>query len=158
VHINGTACAVLGQITRTFHYRDKDISVKLYKTYVRPHLEFCTPAWSPWNLTDIDCLEKVLVKMLNMVTGLVSDTYEGKLAEVGLQTLAERRHMADMITVHKMAHSVGDFELFDRIPGRQNTRAGADPLNGRPQPPTLKLRKGFFSYRAAMDWNNILAI
>jgi Reverse transcriptase (RNA-dependent DNA polymerase)/Endonuclease-reverse transcriptase len=156
----GTARAVLGQISRAFHYRDKDIFVKLYKTYVRPHLEFCTPAWSPWNLTDIDCLEKVQVKMLNMVTGLVSDTYEGKLAEVGLQTLAERRHVADMITVHKLAHGVGDlniFELFDRVPGRQNTRAGADPLNVRPRPATLELRRGFFSYRAAMDWNNIPA-
>jgi hypothetical protein len=39
------------------------------------------------------------------------------------------------VELHKMAHSVGDldiFELFDRVPGRQNTRAGADPLNVRP--------------------------
>jgi hypothetical protein len=39
-----TARAVLGQITRAFHYRDKFTFVKLYKTYVRPHLEFSTPA------------------------------------------------------------------------------------------------------------------
>jgi ribonucleases P/MRP protein subunit RPP40 len=31
----GTARTVLGQITRAFRYRDKDIFVKLYKTYVR---------------------------------------------------------------------------------------------------------------------------
>jgi hypothetical protein len=43
----GTARSVLGQIVRAFHYRDRTTFVKLYITYVRPHLEFCTPAWSP---------------------------------------------------------------------------------------------------------------
>jgi hypothetical protein len=57
----GTARIVLGQISRAFHYRDKSVPVfvKLYTTYVRPHLEFCTPAWSPWTRAAIDCLESV---------------------------------------------------------------------------------------------------
>jgi hypothetical protein len=57
----GTARSVLGQISRLFHYRDKKTFVKLYVTYVRPHLEFCTPAWSPWTRADIDCLEHLLL-------------------------------------------------------------------------------------------------
>ena len=43
------ANGVLGQIARAFHYRNKKTFVNLYKQYVRPHLEFATPAWSPWN-------------------------------------------------------------------------------------------------------------
>jgi len=35
-----TAQVVLGQISRAFHYRDRHIFVRLYKQYVRPHLEF----------------------------------------------------------------------------------------------------------------------
>jgi hypothetical protein len=35
-----TAAAVLGQVSRVFHYRDRFTFVKLYKQYVRPHLEF----------------------------------------------------------------------------------------------------------------------
>ena len=31
----------------------------LYKTYVRPHLEYCTPVWNPFLARDIDQLEKV---------------------------------------------------------------------------------------------------
>jgi hypothetical protein len=58
----GTARAVLGQISRSFHCRDKKTFVKLYTTYVRPHLEFCTPAWSPWTRADIDCIENVQKK------------------------------------------------------------------------------------------------
>jgi hypothetical protein len=155
-----TARAVLGQITRAFHFRDRVTFVKLYKTYVRPHLEFCTPAWAPWTQADKDCLEKVQIKMVSMISGLQSDNYFGKLAEIGLDTLQERRHIADMVQMNKMAHSVGDFgfsELFDPVQNLQATRAVADPLNVKPRPANLELRRGFFSYRAAMDWNKIPA-
>jgi hypothetical protein len=77
-----TARMVLRQITRAFHYRDKFTFVKLYKTYVRPHLEFCTPGWSPWSQTDIKVLEKVQEKFVKMVSGLVRTTYEQKLKEI----------------------------------------------------------------------------
>jgi hypothetical protein len=154
----GTARAVLGQITRAFHFRDRYTFVKLFKTYVRPHLEFCTPAWAPWTQADRDCLEKVQIKMVSMVSGLQSDTYEGRLAELGLDTLQERCHVADMIMMNKMAHKVGDFdfsELFDPVQNNHATRAGADPLNVKPRAATLELRRGFFGYRAVKDWNRI---
>ena len=38
------ANAILGQVTRSFHYRDKNIC-QLYMRCVRPHLEFATPVW-----------------------------------------------------------------------------------------------------------------
>jgi hypothetical protein len=108
--------------------------------------------------TDRDCLEKVQIKMVSMVSGLQSDTYEGQLAELGLDTLQERRHVADMIMMNKMAHRVGDFdfsELFDPVQNNHATRAGADPLNVKPRAATLELRRGFFGYRAVKDWNRI---
>ena len=43
-----TAQAVLGQISRAFHYCDRHVFIRLYCQYVRPHLEFSTQAWSPW--------------------------------------------------------------------------------------------------------------
>ena len=39
-----------------FHYRDRWTFVRLYKLYVRPHLEFAAPAWSPWTIQDKECL------------------------------------------------------------------------------------------------------
>ena len=36
----GTASAVLRQLARNFHYRDRNIFRKLYIQYVRPYLEF----------------------------------------------------------------------------------------------------------------------
>ncbi len=64
------ASAVLNQLRKNFHYRDKRTFIKLYVQYVRPHLEFASPAWSPWNQGDQDELEKVQQKAVSMVTGL----------------------------------------------------------------------------------------
>jgi hypothetical protein len=54
-----TAMTVLGQIKRSFRYRDKKNFPALYTRYVRPHLEFSSAAWSPYYQKDIDILEKV---------------------------------------------------------------------------------------------------
>ena len=48
-----TASAVLAQITRAFHYRDRHVFLSLYQQYVRPHLELAVAAWSPWTQADI---------------------------------------------------------------------------------------------------------
>jgi hypothetical protein len=53
------AGAVLRQIQRNFHYRDRKVFVKQYKQYVLPHLEFASPAWAPWTVADIEKLENV---------------------------------------------------------------------------------------------------
>jgi hypothetical protein len=95
------------------------------------------------------------MKMVSMVSGLQSDTYEGRLAELGLDSLRDWRHVFDMLLINKMTHGVGDFnmsELFDPVQNFHATRAVADPLNVKPQPANLELRRGFFSYRAGKDW------
>jgi ribonucleases P/MRP protein subunit RPP40 len=153
-----TARAVLGQISRAFHFRDKSTFVKLYKTYVRPHLEFCTPTWSPWGKMDTDCLEKVQIKMINMVSGLKGKNYEEKLAEIGLDSLEKRRIESDICMAHKILYGVGDINpdiWFDKMPEGHVTRASADPLKIRPRNGTLDLRKNFFSIRVVKIWNKV---
>ena len=43
----GKANLVLGQLSRAVTYRDKDTFVRLYKVYVRPHLEYAVQSWCP---------------------------------------------------------------------------------------------------------------
>ena len=74
-HIAATrATAVLNQLRKNFHYRDRRTFLKLYKQYVRPHLEFAAPAWSPWLQGDQDELERVQEKAVKMVSGLSDKT------------------------------------------------------------------------------------
>ena len=50
---------LLGMILKSFHYRTKQSLVPLYKTLVRPKMEFAVAAWNPWFDKDIACLENV---------------------------------------------------------------------------------------------------
>ena len=100
----------MGQLTCAFHYRDRHIFVRLYVLYVRPHLEFSSPACAPWTEGDRNVLEKVQKKAIGMVSGLVGKVYEERLKELGLQALEERRHQADMCMMHKIMHSMGGIE------------------------------------------------
>ena len=39
---------VLGMIRRNITYKENSLIVPLYKAIVRPHLEYCIQAWSPY--------------------------------------------------------------------------------------------------------------
>ena len=47
---------VLGMIRRNITYKENSLIVPLYKAIVRPHLEYCIQAWSPYLRKDIDML------------------------------------------------------------------------------------------------------
>ena len=53
------ASRVLGMIRRTVSYKSRDVLLRLYKSLVRPHLEYCISAWSPYYSKDKQLLERV---------------------------------------------------------------------------------------------------
>jgi hypothetical protein len=73
-------------------FRDRNVFLRLFKQYVRPHLEFASPAWSPWPEADKEVLEKVQRRAVDMTSWLKAKTFEEKLRELGLTILEERRH------------------------------------------------------------------
>ncbi len=94
-----------------------------------------------------------------MVSGLKGKDYNQKLLELGLTTLEERRHQADMIETFKI---VRGFDKVDRdtwfhkaSQSARATRSRDCPLNLRPQAARLDARRHFFSNRVVEDWNQI---
>jgi hypothetical protein len=154
-----TAQAVLGQITRAFQYRNRTTFMQLYKQYVRPHLEFSVQAWSPWSQADKDVLEKVQKRAVGMVSGLQGRDYEDRLRELGMTTLEERRHQADMSMMHKVMTSSKDEErvawFTPPTEAAARTRRQADPLNVRENDGRLETRRNFFTVRVCQPWNAV---
>ena len=99
-----SANRILGMIKRTFISRDKNVVLKLYKSLVRPHLEYCISVWSPHYRKDIDLLEGVQRRALNLVEEFRSASYEEKLRRANLTSLETRRMRGDLIEVYKMIH------------------------------------------------------
>jgi tetrahydromethanopterin S-methyltransferase subunit G len=148
---------VLRQITKNFHYRDRRTYLKLYLQYVRPHLEFASPAWSPWQQGDIETLEKVQEKALRQITGLKSQTYEEKCKEVGIETLARRRYIQDMAQTFKVVKRLDRVDskvLFQERDG-ERTRADRDGTNLREKHSRTDIRKNSFALRVVRPWNNL---
>ena len=50
---------ILGLTVRSFSSKKKSIIINLYKTLVRPCLDYCVQAWRPHLQKDIDVLERV---------------------------------------------------------------------------------------------------
>ena len=83
---------VIGMIRRNITYTfKKNVIVPLYKAIVRPHLEYCIYAWSPYLRKDIDMLEKIQRRATKLIPGLRYLRYEERLEECGLTTLETRR-------------------------------------------------------------------
>ena len=53
------ARSVLAMVRRNFKRLDADDFLLIYKTYIRPHMEYCIQAWSPHLVKDIQVLESV---------------------------------------------------------------------------------------------------
>ena len=103
---------VLGMIRRNISYKDKSLIVPLYKAIVRPHLEYCIQAWSPYLRKDIDMLEKIQRRATKLIPGLRDLRYEERLKECGLTTLETRRLRGDQIEVFKILNG---YENIDSI-------------------------------------------
>ena len=156
----GMANAVLTQLSRNFHYRDRNIFKKLYVQFVRPHVEFASPAWSQWSMADINLLEKVQSRAVNMVSGLKGETYEEKCRELQLDTLEQRRKNQDLAQAYKIMSGkdkVNPDLLFNKVPVRLGaaTRGAADPANISSKRARLDVRKYSYSVRITDPWNRL---
>ena len=95
-----------------------------------------------------------------MVSGLKGNTYEERLAELGLPSLELRRRHFDLAQAYKIVNKKDNvewstwFELTGSDPARV-TRASQDPNNIKKQAPKTDIRKYFFSNRVVEEWNTL---
>ena len=77
-----------------------ELHIEQYGALVRPHLEYCAKVWRPVLKKDIEKLEKVERRAINMtVKGKIS--YERKLEQLKLFSPEKRRLRGDLIAVFK---------------------------------------------------------
>ena len=161
------ANSALGLITRSFHYRTKSILVPLYKTFVRPKLEYAVAVWNPWLKKDEEVMEKVQQRFVRLLSDVRGDTYEDRLKSAGLTTLSERRTRGDMIETFKTMKGINrvNREEWFRVqveeehrPTRSNTVVVGEELERRSevivgQRARLEVRRNFFTVRVEKEWN-----
>ena len=92
----------LGIIFGTFTYMDHDMFRNLYKTIVRPHLEYATTVCTPLFKKDMIAIENVQRRATKLVTSVKNLSYPERLRKLGLPSLEYRRERADLVEVYKL--------------------------------------------------------
>ena len=130
---------------------------KLYKPLVRPHLEYCIQAWSPYLQRDIDALEQGQRRATKMISGLEKVPYEERLKRLTLNTLKTRRIRGDLIEVFKIFKGLDDLPieyLFQRHP-LQKSQLRGHPFMMEALKDRLNIRRNSFSHQIASTLNSL---
>lgn len=152
------ANAVLGMIKRNIKTRDKDVILSLYKSLVRPNLEYCVQAWCPYLRKDIEVLEGVQRRATRLIDSCKNRSYIDRLKHTQLQSLENRRVRGDMIEVFKLVKGI------DRVDYTKFFTLAKDSIARDWRGHQYKLiknefrldpRKYFFSNRVVADWNKL---
>ena len=150
------AQSVLGMVRGHFRILDKEDFIVIYKTYIRPHLEYCVQAWSPHLKKDIECLERIQRRATKSVKGFKKMEYNERLKQLGLYTLEKRRLRGDLIEVYKI---LNDKEGTDKAkffkPALDSHRLRGHSQKLFKPRCTTTVRRTFFSSRVVNDWNNL---
>ena len=100
------AKSVIGWISRNLISREKEVMLNVYKSFVRPHLEYAVQVWNlpathgNWKIIkDIESVQRSMTRMIDNI-GLLP--YSDRLDAMGLTTLLERRTRGDLIETFKI--------------------------------------------------------
>ena len=96
----------LGIIFRTFTYMDHDMFRNLYKTIVRPHLEYATTVCTPLFKKDMIAIENVQRRATKLVISVKNLSYPERLRKLGLPSLEYRHERADLAEVYRIMHNI----------------------------------------------------
>ena len=144
-----------GIIRKGIENKTANIILPLYKSMVRPHLEYCVQFWSPHLQKDIVEMEKVQKRATKMITGLGNLPYEERLRRLGLFSLEKRRLRGDMIETYKIMHGKDRVEKERLFSLSHNTRTRGHPLKLSVGRVRTDKRKYFFTHRVISLWNSL---
>ena len=94
---------------------DESSFILLYKSMVRPHVEYANSVRCPYKQGDIKELEKIQKRATKLVINLKKIPYKDRLMHLKLPTLKYRRLCGNMIEVFKITHNIYDPEVSPEL-------------------------------------------
>ena len=90
--------------------------LRIFKTYIRPKLEYNTPVWPPYMLKDIKRVESVqkrFTKIAFQKCNIPFSSYKDRLYKVNCLSLELRRVYFDVVLMFKIIHNLSDLKFDD---------------------------------------------
>ncbi|XP_046671037.1 uncharacterized protein LOC124361044 [Homalodisca vitripennis] len=114
VHVCNKANSLLGFLCRTSgDFRSPFTLATLFKSIVRPVLEYSSVVWCPYQLGHIALLERLQIRLLRLIGLRLGYQYLEKPVDalrpsLGLALLSTRRKIADVMLLHKIVNGAID--------------------------------------------------
>jgi hypothetical protein len=139
-----------------FVSRDKYLMLLLYKTYIRPILEYCTVDWNPYLRKDILSIEKVQNRFTKKIIGMRDLSSVDRNAALNLNSLELRRVQFDLIFMYKLVHGYLDIDCSDLIfASNTNFTRGSNVLKLFLPSASCNAKKYCFVNRTVPIWNSL---
>lgn len=145
---------LLGLIKRSFCYMDKSLFLKLYKSLIRPHLDYGNSVWYPVTKKNKQLIENVQRRATRLVPDLRDLSYEERLYNLNLPTLEYRRKRGDLIQLYKMIHGMDDINVTKFVSFNTNTTRGHIFKLNKPRC-KKSVRLNAFPARCIDNWNSL---
>lgn len=101
---------LIGLLYRRFgKHADSVTLLQLYKSFIRPHLEYCSIVWDPHLLGDIESLEKVQRFALRVCLKNWSCDRDHLYTQSGIPVLVERRSRARLCHLYKIINHLTSY-------------------------------------------------
>lgn len=151
------ASRVLAMVRKSFTAINITSLPLLYKSLVRPILEYGNITWGPFNRRDQQAVERVQRRATRLVPTLRNLGYVDRLRALDLPSLYHRRRRGDMIRVFQILRGYIDLdpEQFFTIATHSRTRGHSWKL-AKPVA-VSRVRRNCFSVRIVTDWNSLPA-
>ena len=148
-------------ILRTFSPNNTTLLLNLFKTYIRPIMEYNTCTWSLHLEKDIDAAESVqrsFTRRLCQKANIRYISYQDRLLKLNLESLQSRRIKNDLILLYKIINHLIDIDFthFFNLHslGGHNLRRH-DVHITRSAPSKSLCRENFFANRVIPYWNSL---
>ncbi len=129
----------------------------LYKTFIRPHLEYLIQATHPILCRDAEALEKVQKLALKFMKGLRHVPYEAALKQLRLFSFTHRRIRADLISMFKISHGLLEFPMASTFAHLSRKGLRGHAYKFHQQRCCTRRRQFAFTIRAVPFWNKLPA-
>ena len=150
-----TASKLLGMVKRSFVTRDSFVIISLYKSMIRPHLEYGNSVWHPQFKRQSVALERVQRRTTKLIPHLRTLPYAERLKILNLPSLKFRRIRGDLIQAFKIFSGTDDIKANDIFTqsSYSSTRNSIFKIFKRHSRTTK--RSTTFSYRVTNLWNDL---
>ena len=148
------AYRILGLICKSFECKDSDVMVKLYKTLVRPIVEYNNVIWGPSYTLDNQKLERMQRKATRMIPSINHLSYYDRLRHLNIPSLQHRRRRGDLIYLYQILKGSYDIENHLFTPSTSTVTRGHTRKLFKHHTNSYT-RSNFYSNRVINDWNSL---